>query len=913
MALKNFNLDEYCQKLHISDEGRSMLEKIANSEPVRSPQSGWGNYRCRYPSEKNKCVISGESRTLELVWIVTCEYDCDVIAIFDQPIHLKITITNVKTNRKVTFLYTPDFFVIQRDKAYFVECKMQSELVKLHEKNPKNYFQDTEGKWHHLAAEIEVARYGFGFMVISEREVDSDLFSNLYFLADYYSDKCSEIATEQAEKIINLISKNKFLTLENLISEYEIPADDIYKLVAKGTLYIDLSRCRLVNRDKVHVFVDYEIAQAIDWISTSFTPNQLVSPSQLIIKPNTKINWDGQYYKILNCGDSSITLISEDNQPVEMINSVFDELLKQSKISAIDCSEIDSQIDQIAQILAKSGNKQLAEATKRFNAIKPVIMGKSIEDCDQTYSKRTLYYWLSLYNKAQAIFNNGFWGLIPKRKSGNRDSRYGEDFDDLVRKFLDSDDGYNSESGPNKSTTLNNLNLFLLERNYPTISMKKMTYELSKLDYQKLVGARQGSKVAYKTAPPYIDLENEYPTHGERGFHVAHIDHKVLDNEFIHSLTGINLGKAYLTLMEDDFYHRVLGIYVSFNSPSYVSDMMVIRDCIRRNRRVPSIIYTDKGADFESTAYETLLAYLHITKIGRPTGKPRNGSIIERLFEIMDTTFFHNLKGNTKGMKNPREITPEINPKKLTPWTLPAIYERICEWCFGKHNKEIIHPALNGLTPDQAYKQGLIYEGTREDTYIAYDPALYFLTLPNAKENDGYRKLKRGKGIQFKGSFYYSKEFDNSMSFGKKLLVKWDPANAGYIYAFHEGKYVQCLSTKNENKSGRSWREIEYATLESRKISSLDQTTRKRNGIARGKFNRETKDIENQLIIIKYRDQDSACIDFEIKKDFHLSNYGYIDDCYSTPLTLSPFSALSVEQESPQKTIQKPSIHLQDY
>lgn len=912
MSSKSFEIDAYCQKLHISDEGRLILERIVNNDPVRSPQSAWGNYRCRYPSQKMDCVISGESKTLELVWIVTCEYDDTVIAYYDQPIHLKITITNIKTNRKTTFLYTPDFFVIQRDKAYFVECKPQSELVKLHEKNPENYFQDIDGKWHYQAAEFEAARYGFGFIVITEKEVNCNLFSNLYFLADFYSNKCSEIATEQAENISNLISKNKFLILENLISEYEIPADVIYKLLAKGNLYIDLFRCRIVDRDQVLVFANYETAQAFDWVSTSYSSNQIVTPTQLLIKPNTEVNWDGKYYKILNCGDSSITLISEENQPVEMINSVFDELLKQSKISAVDCSETDSLVDQKTQIIFRSSSEQLAEATKRMKAIKPLINGGSITDCDQIYSKRTLYYWLSLYKKAQKVLNNGFFGLISKQRSGNRSSRYGEDFDELVRRFLDSDDGYKSSSCPNKSTTLNNLNNFLREKKYPTISMKKLTKELSKLDYQKLINSRQGPTVAYKTAPPYIDLENKIPPHGERGFHVGHIDHKLIDLELIHSLTGINLGKAWLSIMEDDFYHRVLGVYVSFNNPSSVSDLMVIRDCIRRNRRVPSIIVTDKGSDFESTDYETLLAYLHITKIGRPSRKPRNGSVIERLFEVMDTTFFHNLKGNTKGMKNPREITPEINPKNLTPWTLPAIYERICTWCFGLHNKDNIHPALNGLTPDQAYTQGLIYEGVREDTYIAYDPALYFLTLPDAKEKQSYRKLKRGKGIKFKGTFFYAREFNNSNSFEKKLPVKWDPTNAGSVYAFHEGKYVQCFSTNYQNVRGRSWREIEFSALELRRNSSLYQSNRTKNGIARGKFNRETKDIENQLIM-KYRDQDSACINSDINKDFHLSNYGYIDDCYSTPQTLTPFSPSPIEPETKIIPFQKPSTHLQDY
>ena len=51
--------------------------------------------------------------------------------------------------------------------------------------------------------------------------------------------------------------------------------------------------------------------------------------------------------------------------------------------------------------------------------------------------------------------------------------------------------------------------------------------------------------------------------------------------------------------------------------------MMVIRECVRRNQRLPQILVVDGGSDFNSVYFEALLAYYNITKLERPAADPR--------------------------------------------------------------------------------------------------------------------------------------------------------------------------------------------------------------------------------------------------------------------------------------------------
>nr|WP_281291284.1 hypothetical protein [Hyella patelloides] len=156
---------------------------------------------------------------------------------------------------------------------------------------------------------------------------------------------------------------------------------------------------------------------------------------------------------------------------------------------------------------------------------------------------------------------------------------------------------------------------------------------------------------------------------------MCHLDHTQLDIELVSSKTQAILGRPWVTFVSDAYSRRILALYLTFDPPSYRSCMMVMRDCVRRSGRFPQCLVVDGGKEFSSIYFERLLAMYECTSKTRPGGKPRFGSVCERLFGTANTMFIHNLAGNTQITKNSRQVTTAVNPRRHAVWTLESLYQ----------------------------------------------------------------------------------------------------------------------------------------------------------------------------------------------------------------------------------------------
>jgi hypothetical protein len=195
-------------------------------------------------------------------------------------------------------------------------------------------------------------------------------------------------------------------------------------------------------------------------------------------------------------------------------------------------------------------------------------------------------------------------------------------------------------------------------------SEKTFRSQIKRQKNYQLTLARQGSKIAKQNKPFYST--DGIPKNGELPWENAHIDHTCLDINLVSSLISlatcnisnpispeqINLGRCWATFMVDGYSQRILAVYLSFEPPSYRSCFMVIRICVKRFQRLPQTIITDNGKEFHSIYFKQLLAYCKCHHKYRPSGEPRYGSPVERVFGTTNTLWLHELQGNTKIMKN---------------------------------------------------------------------------------------------------------------------------------------------------------------------------------------------------------------------------------------------------------------------
>src|SRR5690606_38072447 len=155
-------------------------------------------------------------------------------------------------------------------------------------------------------------------------------------------------------------------------------------------------------------------------------------------------------------------------------------------------------------------------------------------------------------------------------------------------------------------------------------------------------------------------------------------------------------------------------------------------------QRLPECIVVDNGRDFDSDAFLTFLRVLGVHLRFRPAGRPRHGSVLERLFGILHTQYIHNLSGNTKATKNVRMTTGSHLPVRLAEWTLEALYFGI-QHCATEYYDQGRHPALD-CSPREAFARGLKTSGVRAHKHIAFNRDFLIATCPPV-DREGVRAI----------------------------------------------------------------------------------------------------------------------------------------------------------------------------
>jgi putative transposase len=314
----------------------------------------------------------------------------------------------------------------------------------------------------------------------------------------------------------------------------------------------------------------------------------------------------------------------------------------------------------------------------------------------------------------------------------------------------------------------------------PPVSERTFYRVRTRFTTTEVIAARRGRRAAY-SAQPFYWLGQTTPRHGARPFALAHLDHTELDIELISSVTGKPLGKPWATFLTDAYSRRILACYVTYDPPSYRSVMTAFRECVKRHQRLPQECFVDRGPEFGSVYFETLLTRHFVTKKDRPASQPRMGSVIERLFGTTTTQLLHQLLGNTQASKHPRLMTREVNPKRLAVWTLSRLSAGLCQYAYEVYD----HPALL-QSPREAFAQGMQLAGLRTHRLISYSEEFLLLTCPSTRT--GYAKVDRARGIVVNGLRYWNPLMRTSQDAGESVPVRYEPFDMSRAYAFLDGQ-----------------------------------------------------------------------------------------------------------------------------
>jgi putative transposase len=842
--LNSIKFSQWCRSLNSSKATQALIHQIRNSNPVRAVRSFKGNVIGRYPSRKMGMTIQFESHKDELPFIYEYEHDEQVLEYYDQPSTIKLNYETV-SGRHLGVLHTPDFFVIRFHSAGWEECKTEEELIELSSKNANRYIQEPKGKWRCLPGEEYAVGFGLYYHVRSSKEIGWTYQRNIEFLDDYFRTDTPVVNSEVKVFVLKKVAEEPNITLGELLKRTKEVAshDDVFMLIATDDLYVDLYAVPLTEPDNVHIFPNHNTA--IAYRNLTHTQSQYRSdlPPFFDLAIGSLLQWDNKGWTITNVGETMIGMVGENKAFTEIPLAVFEKLVRDNRITDINLDTLQSIHPEAKKRFEQADERAYAEANSRSEIVRAYMRGDPLPD-NVSVSERTLRRWVANQRKAQETYSAGYVGLIPLKKSGNTKNKLPAQTHALITEFIEND--YETLKQKRKYEVYASFLLTCQRRGVIPASYKTFCKSVKRRSRYKQILKRQGRRAAYKDKEFYMELTLTTPRHGERPFHIAHIDHTLLDEELVCSLTGQNLGRAWATFMTDAFSRRLLAVYLTYDPPSYRSCMMISRECVRRFGRLPQIVIVDNGLEFSGTYFETLLAFYECTKKTRPPAESRFGSVGERLFGTTNTRFIHNLQGNTQIMRNVRQVTKSNNPREHAIWTLEKLYLYLREWAYEVYDT-IEHPAI-GQSPRDAFVSGMLYSGARIHRLIPYNNEFRLHTLPTTKKTTA--KVQPGRGVKINNIYYWSDAFRHPEIENTQVAVRFDPWDAGLSFAYAKGRWTECYSERYAVFRGRSEREIMIATDELRKRQSRHS---KRFNITAIQLAQFLESIEAEEVLLRQR------------------------------------------------------------
>ncbi len=739
-------------------------------------------------------TIQFESRLVELSACLLMEFDPSVLEFYDQapPIKLRYVAAN---GRPVVVEHTPDFFLLKETGAEWNEWKTEGELISLTAELPARYVRDDKG-WRCPPAEVVAAEVGLTYRLRSDAEINPVRVRNARFLQRY----CGQTPAEEGPletALRTIVVDNPGIVIRDLIHAARGPlasvgplaegaiANALYSQLVLGTLYVDMDRTLIDDQAHAPVFVDSATAVADPGPLVSSGPGAGVGP--VIPSLGARFDWNGSLVEIINVGTKLSFLGEAASDGVGKIRelgaSQFDDMIRSGSMTALG-THAEPRLEVVSQKLDTASPRDWNVAVERLDRIKPVLDGNAPAKTLTRNEKR----WLHDYRMEDRRSRYGVVGLLPTPRPGNRTNHAVVVTDEALAPMLKelykkpwrlSDTGIVARVRARLAT----------DGIDPLPSVRRCRTLLQTVkDYEADLG-RKGRRGSYSSKPFNWKLGAASPPHGTRPWERAHIDHTTLDEEVVdESDRTIVIGRPRLTVLLDAYSRRVLSFILSFDDPSYRSDMLVLRECFRRYNRLPETIITDGGPDFRSVYYERLLAAEVITKEMRPPGQSRFGSVMERFFGTTDSSFIHELRGQTTALKNVRAMSPEVDPRRLAVWDLTSLSAWTEKWCYETYDLRF-HSGI-GASPRSRYMLGIEMSGACASRPIADGTNLAALFLPSSRK--GTLKISSRRGLRFKGGIYWDDVFRKPRLNGVSVEFVYDPFDVRYILAFIDHRWVRC-------------------------------------------------------------------------------------------------------------------------
>jgi len=630
------------ERLDTPPAGRKLIEEARRLAPVREVRSTSNNVITRFYSRKMARMVDAESRTVEYPAITTYEHDPRVLEFHAQPMRLDLFVQEEGKLKPSRIQHTPDFLLIREDGLWVEEWREENRLQRLQIKYPGRFLKDADG-WRYPAVEAHLRALGIGYRLRSANEHPRVFIQNLIFLSDYLQDGCPPVDGAVLEAMRRAFREQPGLPLLHLIQrgvEGERPgytADHVYKAIADQELYFDLRGEILSETHRVMVYRDASGVELARRVGACEQATPLVRGETSIFQ-GAQVDYDGAIYTVVRVGKETATLQSPDCTFDQRL-AILTDLHRQGAIT-IHAKVENEEEPRLQSVFEQLTPRAVEEILTRMKWLE--LVGTDPQAVPR--SMRTLRRYRSLMRAAGPAEADQQLALASRiARRGNRTRKIPQRLIELVGEV--AKDHYNHPRNIKKVVAYMYFVKACQREGLRPCSLPTFNREL---DAHASTRLRKGKRMAYQEGPIVWYLAATEPIHGVRPFQYVHIDHTQLDLLLVGGEARKPLGKPWLTLALDAESRHVVAFYLSFDPPSYRSCMMLLRDLVRRHGQMPAMLVLDNGKEFHSSALGRVCEMHGCSLRFRPGGKPRWGSVMERVFGTTNSQFIHQLDGNTQ-------------------------------------------------------------------------------------------------------------------------------------------------------------------------------------------------------------------------------------------------------------------------
>lgn len=437
------------------------------------------------------------------------------------------------------------------------------------------------------------------------------------------------------------------------------------------------------------------------------------------------------------------------------------------------------------------------EAYKKYEMIKPAIMDNGNGALVAQIAKDNNIARTTVYRRIEKYLSSGkIDSLIEGRGKANKGAyKIREEVEVIIQDAIQT---IYLKPGERKSigAVIDFIEARCHKLHFEAPHRNTIRNRISEIDEEEVVATRFGEdKREHKYDPNFGKTPDP-----ETILSTVQSDHHLLDIILVDPIYREEIGRPWLTTAIDEKSRMLLGYYLTFDNPSFVSVGMCIKNAVLpKEKLLQSLgiegtwpcwgfmhtIKVDNGKDFRSESMTRACNTHHINITYRPKRKPRFGGHIESFFKTL-TKEVHNLPGTT--FSNPKKRDGYESEKKAA-MTFKEFEKWLVTFIVNKYHQRA-HSSLD-CSPIAAWEDGIV--GSATTTAVGYQPIpdeerIHIDFLPLL-----YRTVQ-DYGVSKEGIEYYSDVLRSwvgrtEKTTGKKREAikhefRWDPRDLSRIYFF---------------------------------------------------------------------------------------------------------------------------------